>query len=128
MNMINSFFFGSQADSTASKESSTEAAQRRQLSGEQESFIKHLKTCDGVFKILSEHDIEDILCTMVEDIEFSQMVKRKDKSGQDKRCLMLNSKLSFRVQDVVENDAKRGDDITLTIPCICIENAEYDPD
>ena len=124
MNMINSFFFGSQA----AEESNAAAGQRRQLSEEQATFVKHLKTCDGVFKILSEHDIEDILCTMVEDIEFSQVTKRKDKSGQDKRCLMLNSRLSFRVQDVVENDPKRGDDITLTIPCICIENGEYDAD
>ena len=122
MNMINSLFFGSPADSTAAKESSTNATQRRHLTEEQASFIEHLNQCDGVFKILSDHDVEDILCTMIENIEFSQILKRKDKTGQEKQCLMLNSRISFRAQDVTEKGTMA------TIPCICIENIEYDED
>ena len=55
-------------------------------------------------------------------------MKKKDKSGQEKKCLVLKSKLSFRVQEVMEKDMETGEDISLTIPFICIENVEYDAD
>ena len=65
-----------------------------------------------------------MLCIQVNELEFSQIVKSKD--GQMKKCLILNSNVSFRVQDILEKDPSNGEDISLTIPCIAIENAEYD--
>ena len=65
-----------------------------------------------------------MLCVQVTELEFSQVVKSKD--AQMKKCLMINSSVSFRVQEIVEKDPQNGEDIPLTIPCIAIENSEYD--
>ena len=115
MNYLSSFFSSGQQSSSG-----------RQLNEEQQNFIKHLKSSDGTFKIWQEADIEDMLCVQVTELEFSQIVKCKD--GQTKKCIMINSSVSFRVQDIVEKDPTNGEDITLTIPCIAIENSEYDED
>jgi len=40
----------------------------------------------------------------------------------------LDSKVSFRVQDIVESDPKDGEDISITIPCICVENSAFEED
>ena len=43
-----------------------------------------------------------MLCVQVTELEFSQVVKSKD--AQMKKCLMINSSVSFRVQEIVEKD------------------------
>lgn len=73
-----------------------------------------------MFKTLSQHEIEDILCIDVEDIEFSEVVKKRNQSGQEKKTLMMSSHLSFRVQEVDEGER------TFSVPTLYIENAEYD--
>ena len=67
-----------------------------------------------------------MLCIQVTELEFSQVVKYKD--AQMKKCLMINSSASFRAQEIVEKDPKTGEDISISIPCIAIENSEYDED
>ena len=88
MNNISSFF---------AKSGEEEAGKERQLTQEQMDFVNHLKSCDGVFQILSDHEIEDILCIDVTEIEFSEIVKRKNQDGQEKKVIFMNSHLSFRV-------------------------------
>ena len=75
---------------------------------------------------MSESYIEEFLCIQLVDIEFSQVIKVK--GHQDKKCEFLDSKVSFRVQDITETDPKDGEDISITIPCICVENSAYEED
>ena len=74
---------------------------------------------------MSEADIEDFLCVQVENVEFSQIKKTKDLK-QEKKCQFLESRISFRVQDIVEK--YDGDEISITIPSICVENISYEED
>ena len=94
MNYLASFFSGSQPEENSES--------GRKLNKEQVDFIKLLKSSDGTFNILQEADIEDMLCVQVTELEFSQVVKSKD--AQMKKCLMINSSVSFRVQEIVEKD------------------------
>lgn len=97
------------------------------LSEEQKKFIQHLKSCQGVFQIMKESEIENILCLEVGDVEFSKVVKKKDGASQDKKCEFLSSKVTFRVQDIVDTDSN-GEDVGIAIPCICVENESYEAD
>jgi hypothetical protein len=62
-----------------------------------------------------------MLCIDVADIEFSEIVKKKNQDGQTKKVIFMNSHLSFRVQDINEEGSK-----TYSIPSLMIENADYD--
>lgn len=73
---------------------------------------------------MRDNQIEELLCEMLENVEFSQIIKVKD--HQDKKCEFLESKVSFRVQDIVEKDPTDGEDIEITIPCLSIENISYE--
>lgn len=119
MQYLTSFFTGpAEEEKSGSKPS---------LNEEQLQFIQHLKTCQGVFKIMQESEIEDVLCMELGEIEFSKVIKKKDGASQDKKCEFLSSKATFRVQDIVDTDAN-GEDVSMAIPCICVENESYDAD
>lgn len=117
MYYLSSFFGGGQ-----------ETQEKNQLTKEQKDFVKFLKNSNGVFKVLEQHDIEDILCLMVPDIECSKIIKKKDGNGQDKKCEFLNCVLTFKAQTILEKDPEDGEDIQLEIPMICAENTLYEAD
>ena len=76
---------------------------------------------------MKESEIEDILCLEIGDIEFSKIVKHKGGASYDKKCEFLCSKVTFRVQDIVDTDCN-GEDVSITIPSICVENESYEAD
>ena len=100
--------------------------EKKQLTPEQEDFINHLKSSNGVFKFLTEQRIEEILSIQTEKVEFGKVIKVAN--HQDKKCEFLDSRVTFRVQDVVEKNLEDGEDIEITIPCLCIENMAYEED
>ena len=78
------------------------------------------KNCDGIFKIMGEEEVQEILCMNVGNLEFSKIVPKKSKDGQTKECWFLNSKLQVVIQEVHDGATK------LAIPCLHIENLDYD--
>ena len=86
MNYISSFFVSGEG----------QPEKRKELTKEQQEFIDQLKSSEGVFKILDEHEIQDILCIDIPEIEFSEIVKKKNQTGQEKKVIFFNSHLSFR--------------------------------
>ena len=78
--------------------------------------------------MLDTSQISDIFRLSLLDLEFSQIIKNKDGKTQQKKCLFLSAKMTFRVQDIVDKDPVDGEDVPLTIPCICIENEAYEED
>ena len=76
--------------------------------------------------MLNQHEIEDILCIIIQDIECSKIVKRKDGKGQEKKCEFLNCTLNFKAQTILEKDPEDGEDIELEIPMIVAENTQYE--
>ena len=115
MNYISSFF-------TAAPDE----PKKRQLSQEQLDFIKQLKSSNGVFNVLTEDDIEQILCLELNDLEFS--IVARGKAHLEKRCEFLEASAVFQVKDIVESDPANGEDIQLSIPCIQIENKAFEED
>jgi len=63
MNYISSFFGGSAPSDEDQKK---------------KEFLAHLKSCEGIFKIIAEEEVEDILCQEIQEVEFSKLVKTKD--------------------------------------------------
>ena len=109
MNYIASFFTG------------TQQPEENQLTQAQIDFVKHLKTKSSVFQYLEEKEIENMLRMKCLNLEFSQIVRNKNGKTQDKKQLFLSAKMTMRVQDIVDKD-KNGEDLEITIPCMCVEN------
>mgnify|MGYP006110898057 CR=1 FL=1 len=97
------------------------------MTKEQRDFLDHLQSQEGIFKILPANSITELLTLSIADLEFNSVAKNKDGKTQQKICLFLSSRLTVRVQDIVEKDA-RGEAVSLAIPCLCIENLNFDVD
>lgn len=114
MNYITSFFTGGST------------TQEKKLTEEQESFVRHLKSSNGVFNLLSEDRIQEIMLAQLDRVEFCKIIKVAGK--QDKKCEFLESRVTFRVQDLTEKNPVDGEDIEMVIPCLCVQNLAYEED
>jgi len=69
MNFLKSFF-GSSSDQAEDA-----------LTQQQQDFVSLLKASDGVFKVMKQETIESLLCTSMEDVEFSILKSNASKTG-----------------------------------------------